>query len=561
MRLPYRQREVLGKAGSKNYMSENCQRDLSDRRYRLLLGFVIAVAAVIVTKAVTNLSPGFDEGWHVFIAQQESLADLWHESTRSGHPPLYCFLLRLLSRFIPGTLIPVWMIARAISALCAVLSLVIFARLLRAIPVSRSWTIAGVIIWAISPAFLTTAVVARSYSLATLCIMAAALKLVEVFNQGRKFNLRDAELAFLFILLALGSHLSTLLFLAAITAPLLIVALLSNWRIRFVILLGGLGISGAAFVLVSFFGNLNLVAYGYLNDFLYRGYGGYGSFLWNTFSREAAILLPFSNDYSVVTLLMLAGMTIITIKEIVFFRQRPIANASVLVTCLPPILIGITALLALVVRYPFGGLARHQSMLMPFFAAGSVVVLERLITFLRPKINLGFLAPGLVSLIMLLASGKSTLNFIAKGDASYWVPEGMSQALGKIQRQDHLISSYLSGIALYGTLLVEGNVPNIINRTANSFALQGPDNIMTISYRDTYWTDNVHTPDFAAYVKTYLLRHNLEYVISLQVVFPLGLIHPSQYMAGKSIGISGDLLGESKGIQVIRWTLDPSRRL
>ena len=62
-------------------------------------------------------------------------------------------------------------------------------------------------------------------------------------------------------------------------------------------------------------------------------------------------------------------------------------------------------------------------------------------------------------------------------------------------------------------------------------------------------------------MKTYLLRHNLEYVISLQVVFPLGLIHPSQYMAGKSIGISGDLLGESKGIQVIRWTLDPSRRL
>lgn len=529
-------------------MNTKTTEDPAEARYQIALGVILLLAAAHLMIALINLPTGFDEAWHIFIAKQGSLTDLWHEAVLSGHPPLYFLLVRAVALLIPAHMLV--LSARAISAGCALLSILLFASTPRAAAISRCATIAAVVAWILSPAFLVAAGSARSYSLMIFFIAAAALVLIRGLSQKCKPALKEQLTLSLLIIMALTSHLSAILFLAA-----LIIALGASVSLRQSGLKDGLGIGWLAVVAIavltlSIFGQVDIGRHGYLKAFLYPGNGNFAMFIWTALLREAEVLLPVSGSGN----LLIAPLIILLGIEA---WRRPAGDIGRFFSAMPLLLVSIAGLLSLTGRYPFGGLARHQAIIAPFLSAGIAVLFDRLAAVVKDvRIIAGTLAFLLT--MILYSSGSSTLKFIRNGDSSFWAPDGMMEVLPLITSQSDVLTTHVSGIAAYGAMLASDQEISIESRRSESFAVRHLKGSLLFTYRDSSWAENVNTLEYATYVKAFLLAHGLTQVLSLQIVFSDKQNRPHFFQQGTSIGIIGTSLSLSSNIQLIRWSLVPT---
>ncbi len=140
-----------------------------------LLGGGIATAAVLLGQ---TWRPTFDEYWILYYGEVEPLRFLVDELRRDNHPFPFYGLVRL---FTEPSWSPAW--GRLAATLCAVLTLPFAFVLFRGLGLARPAAHVGTAILATSLPFLSMAVCARSYSLATLLVLAAAACVVRAFER------------------------------------------------------------------------------------------------------------------------------------------------------------------------------------------------------------------------------------------------------------------------------------------------------------------------------------------------------------------------------------------
>lgn len=144
------------------------------RRTDLLI--LTTLAGLVATAAILlggTWRPTFDEYWILYYGEVEPLGFLVDELKRDNHPFPFYALVRLFTE-------PSWppLCGRLAATLCAVLTLPFVFALLRGLAMSRVAAHVGTAVLATSLPFMTMAVCARSYSLATLFVFAAAACLV-----------------------------------------------------------------------------------------------------------------------------------------------------------------------------------------------------------------------------------------------------------------------------------------------------------------------------------------------------------------------------------------------
>lgn len=353
----------------------------------VLLGVTLAALAAQIH---WGLQPhyGYDEAWHVYLADISPPWKFLLAVAADPHPPLYYLLLRPLVAIGNEPVYP-----RLLSILPALLTIPLLYALLRKVDVRRWLALATVALLAASTSFEQVAVTVRSYSLTTLLLLAGLWFWLDLFPDCRGRPSRTSSVAALTLFSLAFGCLYAAAFVTATLLGLTLTALAtqapnsalrqnlrrySRWPEWLGLLV--VHLAGGLWFYFAWVRHINLQTPSHLAQFGHQPGQSAIDFLYRGLHRELALFTPFDNSLPVwladAALLALA----LTIGWLALDARRQARPARLLLALSPLVLTLILALLGVLDLYPFGGGLRHQYVLFPFLLLLLPLALDRLPT-------------------------------------------------------------------------------------------------------------------------------------------------------------------------------------
>ena len=230
----------------------------------------------------------------------------------------------------------------------------------------------------------------RAYPLAILFMVIAFYHLIE-FLTGEEMALRKRSLIWFGVMtsLAIATEYYSILFLVSCGALLLFMAIrysrfrdeLLLWaRTRGHPLLLALGLPSVVAIFLYFIQERpRIFVHVYLTEFYWDKHEPLLQFVTRNFGSEMYLMSPieFHSTVLVMTLGVLAALVIVYFS---FASERPDDIAAKSALLMIVFLLGGLILFSIARRYPFGGQARHQSIIFPFIVLAGFVAFDRAIT-------------------------------------------------------------------------------------------------------------------------------------------------------------------------------------
>jgi hypothetical protein len=316
---------------------------------------LIAVAGLIIRIDIGSRTfIDFDEWQHLFMASSPRWADLAFELRTNAHPPLFFLLLGWVERLAQPALY------RAISIAAGAGSIVMAGLIARRLFESPLVQLACAAAFAFSVDAVTISDEIRSYQLAIFFVLVAFYAWLGM----RSGSLLACILFAAASSLALLSHYSAIFFVAACA-----ILTLSRLRLRSAIALAAPLVLFAAEYLLHVRAQ---PTQGYLDAFYFGHTPGE--------SLPGFLLRNLQNFFNLFSPIALTSMTA-TVAIIVIFcalaawslRQK---SSAVILTAAVLVLEIMAA--ALLGKYPFGGMLRHQYIAGPFLLLAAFAILDRL---------------------------------------------------------------------------------------------------------------------------------------------------------------------------------------
>jgi hypothetical protein len=361
-----------------------------------ILTLVLLTLATLGMGLLFALDPrwGYDEAWHLYLSTVSPWTKALEEGLVDAHPPLHHLLLMPMARFGPD---PFWF--RLPSVLAAVATVPLWYLLLRRLRVVPEMALLGVVLLVTSFAFLELAVSVRSYSFGLLFLvigLLAATTLVPRTASGamapgampKPQPLMAAlalTIAFAFIYSALFVILGLILALALMWAvragrrfarPLewLRTWRFLDWTALVVLVIGALSV--LLWFALGYGRGRGAVAPMHLESFTLCEGDSILRFAWCGLVGNAGWLTPqFSatalGQTVAVALFWTAAALVLAVG---LWRRQSARVLMVLATLVATALVFAAGVAG---AYPFGGLMRHQSMLLPLYLVIIVLVLDQ----------------------------------------------------------------------------------------------------------------------------------------------------------------------------------------
>ena len=360
-----------------------------------ILTLVLLTLATLGIGLLFALDPrwGYDEAWHLYLSTLSPWTKALEEGLVDAHPPLHHLLLMPMARFGPD---PFWF--RLPSVLAAVATVPLWYLLLRRLRVLPEMALLGVVLLITSFAFLELAVSVRSYSFGLLFLVIglfAATTLVPRTASGAigpgaapKPQLLMAALAltiaFGFIYSALFVILGLFLALALLWAvragrrfvrPLqwLRTWRFSHWTAFVVLVIGALSV--LLWFALGYGRGRGAVVPMHLESFTLSEGDSILQFAWCGLVGNAGWLTPQfpATDPGQILAVALFWTAAAAVLAVGLWRRQ---SARVLMVLAAVIATALVFAAGGVGAYPFGGLMRHQAMLLPLYLVIIVLALD-----------------------------------------------------------------------------------------------------------------------------------------------------------------------------------------
>ncbi|UHD15885.1 hypothetical protein [Thiocapsa bogorovii] len=364
-------------------------------KHESIITLVLLTLATLGIGLLFALDPrwGYDEARHLYLSTVSPWTKALEEGLVDGHPPLHHLLLMPMARFGSD---PFWF--RLPSVLAAVLTVPLWYLLLRRLRVVREMALLGVVLLVTSFAFLELAVSVRSYSFGLLFLVVgllAATTLVPRSGSGAPapeaapqpqplIAALGLSIAFALIYSALFVILGLILALALVWAvragrrfvrPLVWVRTwrFLDWTAFAVLVIGALAV--LLWFALGYGRGRGVVAPSHLNSFMLCEGDSILRFAWCGLVGNAGWLTPqFSSTDLGQTLAVALFWTAAAVVLVAALWRRQGARALMVLTAVIATLLVFAA--GVVGAYPFGGLMRHQAMLLPLYLVIVVLALD-----------------------------------------------------------------------------------------------------------------------------------------------------------------------------------------
>lgn len=438
------------------------------RSDQLLLALLAAAVLALLLLATLDPRWGYDEGWHLYLSSVTPWNKALEEGLVDAHPPLHHLLLAPIAAIASS---PFWL--RLPSVIAAVMTLLLWHGVLRRLTLAPQPALSGTFLLATSFALLELGATTRGYSLGMLCLMLGLFGAVGLWREtmpgGASANRATLDTKSLFVA-ALGFTLAfAFMYAALLVALALIVAWLltaaahrwrersaghsdlANWRERqrSIWLALGVFLVGHAAILLWF-----IAGYGrargasapqHMESFLLADGGSIVDFAWLGLQANAAWItpqltaLPFGAAIMTVLFWCLAILMLVQSWRARQTRRVTLILALFLLTALL-LLAGILGV------YPFGGLIRHQSVLLPLSLLVIAFAIDWLWAQLVSRRGRQSLAAAVVAFGVLGLGQAWYADDIGEGDDQMTWSAGLIEA---IRASDDGMPLYLSGAAFY----------------------------------------------------------------------------------------------------------------
>jgi hypothetical protein len=365
--------------------------DIHARAFPYLL-LAITVAALVPRLILgTSQFVHYDGYWHVFTATQDRWELFISEWQRDAHPPLYYLLLRVVASLGHSHLL-----YRSLSIIPGVASVYVIGRIARNL--CRNTTVA--LLTAAGYGFSITVIDitcdVRGYALALFLVLLAFYYFLD-FLLGRcqqKQVKRSIALFGIFTSLGIAVEYYAVFFWIACLGVMLLNALWDpefrktkvGWLVRewfyVVPFIFGMPLCVLLYLYEAHL-QLHLRPEKHVIQFYWDPSRSLTQFILQSLCDDLNYILPIAIP-STIALLMSLLPIVALIWFFAFGQEREVTRAA----STAPILVLVLLLLELIVlgvtgHYPFGGEARHQSIIFPFVLLSCFQTLDRCITLLR----------------------------------------------------------------------------------------------------------------------------------------------------------------------------------
>jgi hypothetical protein len=408
---------------------------MSERRrvYAWSLATVLALTATVLVFLGGREAIGYDSNWHIFIARQDRWPNLWREVRDNAHPPIFYFLLRMVSAWIGPTLLAY----RAVSIVATVVSTALVASIVWRTTTNRALAVVAAAAFGFAYGAIKVSLEVRAYALcAAFTLLAFLFYLDWLRAPARRLRTRTPVGFALAATAAVLTHYSTFFFLAAVLATPVALAVVSRqWRRRLVATIAcrpwttaamfavPLAVAAAAYVIhVTLWGGGRL---DHVPDFIFNpATERPWRFLVRNTINLAAIVLPggskfvsgIYNAVQIAAAALIGGTVLAGLLQLGRARASRLTAVPLVVTA---VMVALNAIGGLMYRYPYGGEARHEFFLVPFV----IVALFSLIEVVRrgaPRRFAGRHAWTALAAFGVLASvGSWTSSFRIEPDALF----------------------------------------------------------------------------------------------------------------------------------------------
>jgi len=374
---------------------------ISDTVFATLL---VAIAlGGLIPRLVLGISYdiGYDNAWHIFIATQDRWELLLSEWRKVAHPPLYYLLLRYVARLGPANLI-----YRALSIIPGVATIYVIGKVADKLYERRSVALLAAGAYALSLSIIGLDIDVRAYPLALLFMVSGLYCFAGLVESC--FGPGTARLAIAFGVLtslAICSEYYAVFFLAACIGTLVALffrlpemrrpALNFCRRHPYAV---GLAIGLPICMCVWLYSNHVQYQRRAENSVMQFYWSKGTSMLWFV-SENLRSDLNYCSPIELSTAVAISLVCILLVAIVWRFVLLPAtAGKSIVVFSILLILLLIISeliVLSLIRRYPFGGYARQQSILFPFFILTAFLLLDRVVGYLPagwPRIGLSIAA-------------------------------------------------------------------------------------------------------------------------------------------------------------------------
>jgi len=381
-----------------------------------LLAITIAALIPVLEAGISEPIPSAS-----YMHMSLSIQDRWASFLRLwigwAHPVLYFIVLRIPALFGHSKL--AWRSASIIPGMAGVYLLgLIAARLCK----SKTVALLAAAAYGFSVTMKAIFIIIQSYSLAIFFVLAAFYCLIDALAGNVR---RNRSLIWFGILtsLAIASEYYAILFLLA--CLLLLVLLLAahplfrersmawadrNWRV----LITALGLpfaTTACFYLTHMRSAFSNTLTPYLSDFRWTPGSSRIAFVLRNLRADLSYMLPIELPSAGAALGVLAVIAPFLLYRTLSRKQSHKSLASAIPVLLFLLLLAELVILSLLRLYPFGGEARQQSILFPFFTLTAFLLLDWIIGLLPTTRRLGWLPAGILGLAAAIAVNYFSARF------------------------------------------------------------------------------------------------------------------------------------------------------
>ena len=379
----------------------------------------IIVGALIPVLALGIFEPINDDGYfHLFLSIQGSWEAFRGHWRGCAHPILYFLVLRVPALFGHSNM--VYRLASIVPGMASVYLLgLIAARLCQ----SKAVALLAAAAYGFSATMREIVIDIRSYPLALFFVLAAFYCLVDALAGDGRRN-RSLMWFGIFTSLAIASAYYAILFLFACLGSLALLLAAHpllrgrtrawasrNWHVLIVAL-------GLPFAVISGFYLAHMkyqmtgLASWYIPDFYWRPGISRVDFVLRNLRADFNYMLPVEMSSAGMAFGVLAVFAPILLCRAFSRKRSGESLASGLPGLLSLLLLAELIALSLLRLYPFGGQARQQSVLFPFFALTAFLLLDQLIGFLATIRRLRWLPAGILGLTAAaIAANSSGVKF------------------------------------------------------------------------------------------------------------------------------------------------------
>lgn len=336
---------------------------------------------------------GYDEAWHLYLSTVSPWTKALEEGLVDAHPPLHHLLLMPMAALGPD---PLWF--RLPSVVAAAAAVPLWYLLLRRLRVGPDVALLGTLLLVTSAAFLELGVVVRSYSLGVLFLLlgllgASSLVPAEASAAAapaRRLRPRPLTAALgltiafafmystLFVTLALVIALGLIWARRAATRAWRLGEWMRDWRLADWLALSVMAI-GTLLVLawfaVGYGRGRGAVAPAHVDSLILRQSQSPLDFAWQGLVGNAAWLTPQFPQTPLWQAIAVAAFGVAALVVLLLaLRER--RRAALLLVLAAVVATGLVFGAGVAGVYPFGGLARHQAMLLPLYLGVIVLVID-----------------------------------------------------------------------------------------------------------------------------------------------------------------------------------------